>query len=118
MAAQAGSSSAAQAEPFVENEEELIFGAESGWVAARTFCDHLPSLSTDLAHIPAPDTPCNRCQHPNENWLCFCCMDVLCSPFVNKYTVQHYQQTKHCLALSYSDLSVWCFSCDTCLDAQ
>ncbi|PQQ17884.1 histone deacetylase 6 [Prunus yedoensis var. nudiflora] len=60
MAAQAGSSSAAQEDPFVENEEELIFGAESGWVEARTFCDHLPSLSSDLAHIPTPDTPCNR----------------------------------------------------------
>ncbi|BBH09676.1 Regulator of Vps4 activity in the MVB pathway protein [Prunus dulcis] len=69
MAAQGGSSSAAQAEPFVENEEELIFGAESGWVEARTFCDHLPSLSTDLAHIPAPDTPCNS----DLSAWCFSC---------------------------------------------
>lgn len=30
----------------------------------------------------------------------------------------HYQQSNHNLALSYSDLSVWCFSCDAYLDAQ
>ncbi|KAK7855643.1 uncharacterized protein LOC112021011 [Quercus suber] len=103
-----------------QEEEELlsIYGAESGWVEARTSCDHLASLSADLAHIPTPDTPCYRCQHPNENWLCLCCKDVLCSRFVNKHMLQHFQQSNHCLALSYSDLSVWCFSCDAYLDAQ
>ncbi|KAM4124497.1 hypothetical protein ACB094_01G235400 [Castanea mollissima] len=103
-----------------QEEEELLstYGAESGWVEARTSCDHLASLSSDLAHIPTPDTPCYRCQHPNENWLCLCCKDVLCSRFVNKHMLQHFQQSNHCLALSYSDLSVWCFSCDAYLDAQ
>ncbi|KAK4563354.1 hypothetical protein RGQ29_005747 [Quercus rubra] len=32
--------------------------------------------------------------------------------------LQHLQQSNHCLALSYSDLSVWCFSCDAYLNAQ
>ena len=45
----------------VKEEEDLnIFGAESGWVEARNYCDHLASLSSDLAHIPTPDTPCYR----------------------------------------------------------
>ncbi|XP_030469259.1 uncharacterized protein LOC115687736 [Syzygium oleosum] len=99
-------------------EDELLYGAESGWVEARTWCDHLASLSSDLLHIPTPDTPCNRCHHPSENWLCLCCKDVLCSRFVNKHMLQHYQQTSDCLALSFSDLSVWCFSCDSYIDAQ
>ena len=45
-----------------QEEEELlsIYGAESGWVEARTSCDHLASLSSDLAHIPTPDTSCHR----------------------------------------------------------
>lgn len=90
-----------------------------------------------------------RCEHPQENWLCLCCKDVLCSRFVNKHMLEHYQQKQHNLALSYrffsfsssaslfpkweslsflalmmidlcwfSDLSVWCFSCDAYLDAQ
>ena len=41
-------------------DEEFLYGAESGWVEARTSCDHLASLSSDLVHIPTPETPCNR----------------------------------------------------------
>ncbi|XP_050363915.1 uncharacterized protein LOC126782662 [Argentina anserina] len=120
MAAHGGSSSSPppQENPIAEDDLDLIYGAESGWVEARTCCDHLASLSSDLVHIPTPDTHCNRCQHPSENWLCLCCKEVLCSRFVNKHMLQHYQQIHHCLALSYSDLSVWCFSCDAYLDAQ
>ncbi|KAK0580744.1 hypothetical protein LWI29_005745 [Acer saccharum] len=98
--------------------DDLLLGAESGWVEARTSCDHLSSLSSDLLHIPTPHTPCNRCHHPSENWLCLCCKDVLCSRFVNKHMLQHFQQSNHSVALSYSDLSVWCFVCEAYLDAQ
>ncbi|XP_062178092.1 uncharacterized protein LOC133882880 [Alnus glutinosa] len=119
MASEAAPSSSSSSAPLKEEEDLLLLhGAESGWVEARTRCDHLASLSSDLAHIPTPDTPCYRCQHPDENWLCLCCKDVLCSRFVNKHMLQHHQQSNHCLALSYSDLSVWCFSCDAYLDAQ
>ncbi|XVF09446.1 hypothetical protein REPUB_Repub07fG0093300 [Reevesia pubescens] len=120
MADQAGSSSS-HLEIHLEqqyDDYDLIYGAESGWVEARTHCDHLASLSSDLTHIPTPNIPCNRCQHPSENWLCLCCKDVLCSRFVNKHMLEHYRQTTHCIALSYSDLSVWCFTCDSYLDAQ
>ncbi|PIN20472.1 Histone deacetylase [Handroanthus impetiginosus] len=116
--AQHGSSSSSL--PMIgEGDDELFLdGSESGWVEARTHCDHLDSLSSDLIHIPPPGTPCNRCQHPDENWLCLCCKDVLCSRFVNRHMLEHYQQQHHNVALSYSDLSVWCFSCDAYLDAQ
>ncbi|KAJ3697536.1 hypothetical protein LUZ61_001241 [Rhynchospora tenuis] len=95
-----------------------IYGAESGWVEARSTCDHLPSLCADLLHIPPPDTPCSRCEHPAENWLCLSCKEVLCSRFVNKHMLSHHQETAHSLALSFSDLSVWCFSCEAYLDVQ
>ncbi|GAB4853443.1 hypothetical protein Ancab_017633 [Ancistrocladus abbreviatus] len=110
-------------EQFGDEEEELVmlYGAGSGWVEARTHCDHLTSLSSSsshLSHIPTPDTHCFRCEHPAENWLCLFCKEVLCSRFVNKHMLEHYQSTGHCLALSYSDLSVWCFMCDAYLVAQ
>ncbi|KAK3035737.1 hypothetical protein RJ639_033439 [Escallonia herrerae] len=117
MANEAPSSSSSV--PIAEVEEDLLLcGSESGWVAARTHCDHLDSLSSDLTHIPTPDTPCNRCHHPDENWLCLGCKDVLCSRFVNKHMLEHHLERNHFLALSYSDLSVWCFSCEAYLDAQ
>ncbi|WCJ17932.1 Histone deacetylase 6 [Euphorbia peplus] len=122
MTNQATGSSSSQSPPLehAQEEDELmkIYGSESGWVEARTSCDHLGSLSSDLSHIPTPHTPCNRCEHPNENWVCLSCKDVLCSRFVNQHMLQHFQEKKHCLALSYSDLSVWCFECDAYLDAQ
>ncbi|KAJ0955035.1 putative histone deacetylase [Helianthus annuus] len=87
-----------------KQEEDLmaLYGSDSGWVEARTHCDHLDILSSDLTHIPTPDTPCNRCHHPAENWLCLSCKDVLCSRFINKHMLDHYQLQHHCLALSYS----------------
>ena len=48
-----------------------------------------------------------RCQHPNENWLCLSCKEVLCSRFVNKHMLHHYQQTNHSVALSFR---YWHFS--------
>ncbi|KAL2537254.1 Regulator of Vps4 activity in the MVB pathway protein [Forsythia ovata] len=119
MANKASSSSLPSINEDTASADEVpLYGSDSGCVEARTHCDHLASLSQDLNHIPTPDTPCNRCEHPDENWLCLCCKDVLCSRFVNKHMLEHNQQSNHCLALSYSDLSVWCFSCDAYLDAQ
>ncbi|KAL4581129.1 hypothetical protein LXL04_017338 [Taraxacum kok-saghyz] len=116
------SSSSSRDQSKVQEEDDdylmAIYGSESGWVEARTRCDHLDTLSSDLIHIPPPDTPCNRCEHPAENWMCLSCKDVLCSRFINKHMLEHYEQQNHSVALSYSDLSVWCFSCNSYLDAQ
>ncbi|EYU39051.1 hypothetical protein ABFS82_14G104600 [Erythranthe guttata] len=119
MAKNASSSSSSSMQKINREDDELLLdGSESGWVEARTHCDHLDSLSPDLIHIPTPNTSCSRCEHPKENWLCLCCKEVLCSRFVNKHMLQHYQHQQHNLALSFSDLSVWCFSCDAYLDVQ
>ncbi|CAN6338421.1 unnamed protein product [Urochloa humidicola] len=99
-----------------------LCGAAAGWVEARTSCPHIGSMppagAADLERVPPPDSPCSRCHHPAENWLCLICKDVLCSRFINKHMLCHYQETGHCLALSFSDLSVWCFACDSYLDVQ
>ncbi|KAL6622771.1 hypothetical protein ACP70R_032650 [Stipagrostis hirtigluma subsp. patula] len=99
-----------------------VYGAAAGWVEARTSCPHLSAMpaagADDLARVPPPDSPCFRCHHPAENWLCLICKDVLCSRFINKHMLIHYQETGHCLALSFCDLSVWCFTCDSYLDVQ
>ncbi|KAJ1265503.1 hypothetical protein BS78_08G080800 [Paspalum vaginatum] len=108
-----------------EGEVDLgdLYGAAAGWVEARTSCPHLgtmppPAGAEDLDRVPQPGSPCSRCHHPAENWLCLICKDVLCSRFINKHMLCHYQESGHCLALSFSDLSVWCFACDSYLDVQ
>jgi hypothetical protein len=41
-----------------------LYGAEAGWVEARTSCPHLPSMravgAEDLASVPPPDSPCSK----------------------------------------------------------
>ncbi|CAL4906413.1 unnamed protein product [Urochloa decumbens] len=58
-----------------------LCGAAAGWVEARTSCPHLGSLppagAADLERVPPPDSPCSRCHHPAENWLCLICK-VIC----------------------------------------
>ncbi|XP_024027708.1 uncharacterized protein LOC21400283 isoform X1 [Morus notabilis] len=109
--------------------EELIYEAISGWVSylhikkssrgeLRTSCDHLASLSSDLAHIPKPHTPCQVCQDPDDNVLCLCCKGVFCSRLVNKHNQEHRGKTDHCLEFVYRGLSFRCMSCHSYLDAQ
>ncbi|EPS71078.1 hypothetical protein M569_03681, partial [Genlisea aurea] len=115
----ASSSVIATAEEKDEETWSFPDGSESGWVEARTYCDHLSTLSSDLIHIPPPDTPCARCEDPRENWLCLSCNRVFCSRFVNKHMLEHHQLHRpHTIALSYRDLSVWCFTCEAYLDAR
>lgn len=42
---------------------------------------------------------------------------VFCSRHREGHGVRHFENTQHSLALSYSDLSVWCYSCDYYLDS-
>ena len=42
---------------------------------------------------------------------------MLCSRFKNKHMAEHAAATGHLVAVSLSDMSVWCFACDAYLDA-
>lgn len=55
-----GTSSSSSLPADEEDEILMLYGSESGWVEPKSYCDHLESLSSDLTHIPTPDTPCNR----------------------------------------------------------
>nr|TKW29058.1 hypothetical protein SEVIR_3G370900v2 [Setaria viridis] len=91
-----------EAVEVAEGEVDLgdLYGAAAGWVEARTSCPHLgtmpPAGAIDLERVPPPDSPCSRCHHPAENWLCLICKDVLCSRFINKHMLCHYQETVIC----------------------
>ncbi|CAH9075609.1 unnamed protein product, partial [Cuscuta epithymum] len=69
-----------------------------------------------LAHIPIVVTPSNECQHPSENCLCPSCKQVFCSQFMNKHMGEHHQRMNRTIVLSFTDLLVWCFSCDAYFD--
>lgn len=71
-----------------------------------------------FACFPAIDTKkaCQKCDTAIENWICLLCFDTYCSRFVQEHMLLHHIDVDHALALSFSDLSVWCFKCDDYVD--
>lgn len=103
-------------------------------VEPKLDCEHL------ARYTPIPDSlvsrasevlaaPCAEedCASTAENWLCLACGGVYCARYVNEHMVSHNEMTRlddvdapggaptgHCVCISFSDLSVWCYACDSC----
>ncbi|CAH3047010.1 unnamed protein product [Porites lobata] len=88
----------------------------TGFVAVepKSDCPHVQSLSnTASLHIDLMK-PCGSCENVGENWLCLMCSVVFCSRYVKSHMVEHNsKEPSHMLALSFMDLSVWCYDCDS-----
>ncbi|KAF2074535.1 hypothetical protein CYY_004162 [Polysphondylium violaceum] len=56
---------------------------------------------------------CHSCGDSSENWVCLECGVISCSKYVNGCASKHYESTKHPIAASFSDLSFWCYECDS-----
>lgn len=59
---------------------------------------------------------CHKCLSTAENWMCLSCHAVLCGRYVMEHMLYHNLETTHPLALSFSDLSVWCYPCESYVD--
>lgn len=55
---------------------------------------------------------CSKCGDEKENWICLSCFEVNCGRFVNEHGVTHHETTGHPMALSFADLSAWCYKCE------
>jgi len=83
-------------------------------VQPKLDCPHLSAenLAQDSLTVDAK-APCKDCNDPRENWLCLKCGAVSCSRYVNSHAAAHFETSHHCLALSFSDLSFWCYTCES-----
>jgi len=85
-------------------------------VTPLPWCPHL----TEVRPLPSrgldAGAPCAVCGSTAENWVCLTCYTVCCSRFVEEHMLYHRLETEHNLVLSYSDLSVWCYACDSYVD--
>lgn len=94
---------------------------DANYVIPLAWCPHLQEIKDfntneeDLAKTKL-DSPCASCKHVGENWLCLTCSAVLCSRYVNEHMLFHSLETEHRMCLSFSDLSVWCYSCESYVD--
>uniref|UniRef100_A0A1A7X5M9 Protein deacetylase HDAC6 n=1 Tax=Iconisemion striatum TaxID=60296 RepID=A0A1A7X5M9_9TELE len=102
---------------------ELACGAEMGGtmlycVNPLTWCPHLDAVQ------PLPPSgvdifaQCEDCSSDSENWICLTCYQVYCGRYVNEHMVVHGTVSEHPMVLSLSDLSVWCYLCESYVDNQ
>jgi len=61
--------------------------------------------------------PCKECGDSSENWWCLECHEPHCSRYVNSHMAEHNSSTSHEIAVSFSDASIWCYSCDSYIDS-
>jgi len=110
---------------------------DRGGSIALKRCPHLDYIEQSLV---SPQQlrfgqPCVRGCACGENWVCLYCGVTACSRYVNKHMLEHWTSTRECaqstltvadvaqgkqalghhLALSLSDLSVWCYGCEACV---
>ncbi|XP_076621765.1 histone deacetylase 6 isoform X1 [Colletes latitarsis] len=98
-----------------QNLQALVVGEMFAIVPLRE-CPHLDSVSDVPPSGINVHLPCLECESNVENWICLQCYTVHCARSINQHGVLHVERTEHPLALSFSDLSVWCYSCEAYID--
>ncbi|KAF7233372.1 hypothetical protein EG68_06928 [Paragonimus skrjabini miyazakii] len=82
-------------------------------VTPLTWCPHLTSVHNNPDWTPDVHGPCSQCDNQTENWVCLTCYSVYCSRYANSHMMEHFSTTRHPLVLSFSDLSSWCYECES-----
>nr|XP_032634783.1 histone deacetylase 6 [Chelonoidis abingdonii] len=82
-------------------------------VTPLPWCPHVDSLQPLPAAGLDALAPCEECGSQGENWVCLACYRVLCGRYVNQHMLAHGSISGHPLVLSYADLSVWCYTCQS-----
>ena len=113
---------------------------DKGGPVHTKWCSHVDSTTTDFLLTPAQLAarpfvrPCEQGCKSGETWTCLSCGVSSCSRYVKKHMLAHYNETKaaqeagvtvaaleqgavvlprgHFLALSQTDLSIWCYECN------
>ncbi|KAL6080520.1 Deacetylase sirtuin-type domain-containing protein [Balamuthia mandrillaris] len=98
--------------PITEDVREA--NGETGfYVEPKKDCPHLKEFFTPDINKIAANAPCEDCGHRDENWVCLTCSKRFCSRYVKGHMVSHNEASGHQIAASYSDLSVWCYACES-----
>jgi len=89
-------------------------------VVPKEDCPHIRASETlfcdesHAAEVAFSATPCVDCGDSSECWLCLHCRKLHCSRYVKGHAAKHANaNAEHCVAVSLSDMSVWCFPCDS-----
>lgn len=92
------------------------FGKFGYAIEPLTTCPHEAATPPYAFALPATTylhRPCLMCADTTENWVCMCCHKVMCSRYVNAHMAEHAATGDCTYAVSFSDLSAWCFECNS-----
>eukprot|EP01006_Ploeotia_vitrea_P000532 TRINITY_DN103223_c0_g1_i1.p1 TRINITY_DN103223_c0_g1~~TRINITY_DN103223_c0_g1_i1.p1 ORF type:complete len:524 (-),score=52.40 TRINITY_DN103223_c0_g1_i1:156-1727(-) len=84
----------------------------------KTDCPHISSHVGNFPEGHTMDIPgmCQMCEDDAENWMCCQCFLTFCSRQCGRHMIDHCQREGHQIALSFSDLSFWCYLCDSYIE--
>ncbi|XP_068213599.1 uncharacterized protein HDAC6 isoform X1 [Palaemon carinicauda] len=89
-------------------------GAEQMYaVVPKSWCPHLEQVKEVPSAGLKTDAPARNVTTRSENWVCLTCYKVLCGRFVGEHMLMHGVSEEHYMVLSFADLSVWCYACDS-----
>eukprot|EP00456_Euglypha_rotunda_P003737 TRINITY_DN1063_c0_g2_i8.p1 TRINITY_DN1063_c0_g2~~TRINITY_DN1063_c0_g2_i8.p1 ORF type:complete len:505 (-),score=74.45 TRINITY_DN1063_c0_g2_i8:13-1527(-) len=93
-------------------------GSESGYAPHKAYCPHVKEHVKKMEKpLVALDSKCELCPSIKENWICLNCKTVRCGRFAQAHMVEHTTATGHQVVFGTGDLSFWCYSCESYLDA-
>ncbi|XP_055626253.1 histone deacetylase 6 isoform X1 [Toxorhynchites rutilus septentrionalis] len=102
---------------FLAANLEALQNEEMFAVVPLKDCPHLKELNPDnLPDKISTKAPCAACDSAVENWVCLLCFRVCCGRYINEHALIHSVEADHPLALSFSDISVWCYKCESYVD--
>eukprot|EP00794_Sanderia_malayensis_P006092 gene6092-6795_t len=88
------------------------------YVCPKKDCQHVAAVVSGDQKIGVDvNEKCAECGNKEENWLCLTCSSVLCSRYVNEHMLKHNEITAHPITISYADISVWCYACDSYIES-
>lgn len=76
-------------------------------------CPHVDTVNDVPPNGIDVASPCAECGSTAENWICLQCYTVHCARYVNQHAMQHAEEHEHPIALSFTDISVWCYGCES-----
>ncbi|XP_068454722.1 histone deacetylase 6 [Clinocottus analis] len=98
--------------PLLQPEAPLYVVEPLSWCPHLDAVKPLPPSGIDVFQS------CQDCGSDAENWTCLTCYQVLCGRYVNEHMVTHGVVSEHPMVLSFSDLSVWCYLCESYVHHQ
>ncbi|KAM8973393.1 ubiquitin carboxyl-terminal hydrolase 44 [Pelodytes ibericus] len=77
-------------------------------------CRHVGRLrlAQDHSILNPQKWHCVDCNTTESVWACLSCSHVACGRYIEEHALQHFQESKHPMALEVNELYVFCYLCD------